>query len=839
MRRRSTVLGSVALLVAGVASAVAWGWAAPEEKKPVESFLPANSAFYIGWDGTKHHQEAWEKTVAYEVLEKSGFVSTLAKIGFSYIPPDYEKGAGLAREVLGNITQKGVSFSVGLTKDSDTPLLVLVLQDSAALEPVLQPYLKQIFGDSGRTEAVSIRGRQVTRCKLSEKEGIEVGWWVEGGHLVATLGKNAIESVMDLAEGKSPSITTSANWRKYHEDRTEFDSAFCGWLDVAALKARYGDKVLRPKSATESEITVDRLLKIGGFDHMGSAVGRLGFRDRSVLYHVSVEAPAPRTGLLALINQPAMTLEQIPPLPKDAKTVIAASFDWSRAFDDIVKLARDIGDVVANDGAAKVDGFVNSLPNILGFDLKHDLFDALGSVNCFYDDSSAPIPGGFGFGLAIEVKDAEKLKKTLEKVYDRVQTIFPNGFAVAHEEQQGRPVALLTIGALPVRPAVCVDKKWLFVGLSPQATDSSLLRLDGKLEAWKPSPEQQTALDAVPKKFQVLCLSDPRPTYTSIVSMLPVILSGVEQTLSRPAEGGSAPGSGRRMALLSELPPADVLTRSMFPNAYAWTVDEQGLEAKARESAPGIVGGGGVAVSAVAVALLLPAVQAAREAARRTTSKNNMKQIMLALHNYADAYGAFPAGTHPNKDLKPPQRLSWMADILPYIDLAAVHKQIDFKKAWDDPANGTAVGTRVATFLNPSADQSAKADPPVTNYVGMAGVGADGPDLPVTSPRAGCFGYNRVTKMSDITDGTSNTVMISEASKNPGPWAAGGRSTLRSLTAEPYINGPDGIGDSHEGGCLMGFADGSVRFISDKTDPKTLRGLMTINGLESIDLKDK
>jgi Protein of unknown function (DUF1559) len=836
MRRRSLMLSSLAVLGALIASAVAWGWAASAEKKPVESFLPANSAFYIGWDGTKHHQETWEKTVAYEVLEKSGFVSTLVKIGFSYIPPEYAKGSSLAHDLLGNITQKGFSLSVAPTKESDVPLIVLVLQDAAGFAPVLEPHLAHLFGDAGKTESVTLHGRKVTRCQVSQKEGLEIGWWADGGHLVAAFGKNAVESVLNVADGKAPSITSSANWRKYHEDRSEFDPAFCGWLDMAAVKARYGDNVIRPKTDTESQLTVGQLLKIAGVDRMGSAVARFGFQDRATITRISVEAPAPRTGVLALLNQRAMTLNEIPPLPKEIKTLIAGSFDWSVAYDDLVKLARDIADAVKNNGSAQVDGFLQNLPNIVGFDLKHDLFDALGTVHCFYNDSAAAIPGGLGFGLTIQVKDADKLKKTLATAFDRLQAMFPNGFAIANEERQGRPVWLLTLGALPIHPAIAVDKKWLVVALSPQSAESSLLRIDGKLDPWKPSPEEQAALDAVPKNFQVLCLSDPRPTYSSIVTFLPLILSGIEQAMQQNQPQG-APGrrSGRRMALLSELPPAEVLTRSMFPNAYAWTVDDHGLEAKSRESAPTIVGPTGVAVTAIGVALLLPAVQAAREAARRTQSRNNMKQIMLALHNYHDAFAHFPAGTHSNKELKPPKRLSWMADLLPYFEGVTIHNMIDFNKAWDDPVNRKAIESQIPTFLNPSADQTAKAVFPVTNYIGFAGVGADGPDLPVTSPRAGCFGYDRVTRIRDITDGTSNTVMISESSRNPGPWAAGGRPTLRALTAEPSINGPDGIGDSHPGGCLMGLADGSVRFISEKIEPKVMKSLVTINGLETID----
>ncbi|MDB4787004.1 DUF1559 domain-containing protein, partial [Planctomycetaceae bacterium] len=67
-----------------------------------------------------------------------------------------------------------------------------------------------------------------------------------------------------------------------------------------------------------------------------------------------------------------------------------------------------------------------------------------------------------------------------------------------------------------------------------------------------------------------------------------------------------------------------------------------------------------------------------------------------------------------------------------------------------------------------------------------------------------------------------------------GPWAAGGKSTLRSLTQKPYINGPDGIGGPYTGGCNVLFADGSVRFISENIDPSLFEALSTIAGGEVI-----
>jgi hypothetical protein len=835
MRRHWILFGSISGICAVVASAVAIGWAASDEKKGVESFLPADSVFYVGWDGTARHKEAWEKTAAYDSLEKSGLLGTLTKIALSYVPAEHRADADAVRDVVKSIAQKGFSVSLSLPKGTNIPLIVLVLQDAGGLEPALGARLPQLFGDSAKFESLMVRGRKVTRVRPTEHEDIELGWWAEGGHLVAVFGKGGIESVMDVADGKSPAISTSAHWKKYREDRKDFNPAFCGWLDVAGLKNRYSTFVVREKSEKESQLTVGQLMEVFGVDRMGSIVCRCGFRDQALVSDFLVEAPAPRTGLMALLDQRAITLAEIPPLAKDTNTFVLCSFDWSKTYDVIAKLARDIGNTVSVNGAAQVDGFISQLPVLLGFDLKRDLFDSLGDVLCVYNDSSAAIPGGFGFGLAIQVKDAEKLKKTLQTAFDRLQAQFPNGLTVTRDEHLGREVSVVGIGPLPIRPALCVDKQWLFVGLSPQAVQSSLLRIDGKLDAWKPSTDQQTALDAVPKKFQMLTLSDPRPTYTAIVTFLPFVLTGIDQAMPAQGPGQTKRNSGKRVALLSELPPPDVLTRSMFPNSSAWTVDDRGLHGKSRESAPGLVGAGGIAVSAFAVALLLPAVQAAREAARRTQSKNNMKQLMLALHNYNDVNSAFPAGTHPNKDLKPAKRLSWLVDILPYVELKPVYDQIVFAKAWDDPANRQPVMTPINLFLNPSAPQK-KSVYPVTNYVGLAGLGADGPTLPVTSPKAGCFAYDRVTRIRDITDGMSNTAMISEISKDEGSWAAGGRPTIRPLTTQPYIDGPDGIGGSHPEGGLIGLADGSVRFFSKNVDPKVMEAVVTIHGGEIVDL---
>jgi len=831
MRRQKVLVGSVVGISLIIASAFAFALAGREGSKAAEALLPADAFVYVGWDGVDRHTAAWEKTAAYDALDKSGLLATITNIALTYVPADHKADADVVRQLIKSIARKGLSLSVSSPRGSSVPQVVLVLEDAAELEPAVTDTLTKLLGGSAKLQTETIRGRKVTGKLVSENDPVVVGWWAEGNHLVVAFGERAVDAVLDVAEGKSKAIVGSDNWRKYHDAPTSFSPAFCAWLDVAGLRTRFADSVIQEPNNDRPRVTVGQLLEILGLGRMGAVVSRSGFRDQELVSETLIEAPAPRTGVLALFDQRPITLGDLPPLPKNTTGFMACSFDWKKAYDVLVDVAHNVGDAFEMNGSARVDQAISQWPLILGIDLKRDVFDRLDRVACFYNDSAAGIPGGVGFGLALQVNDAAALNKALNSLLGNLQAQFPNALNLAHDERMGRSLSVFEFGSLPVRPALCVDKHWLFVGMTPEATEASLKRVDGKLESWKPSPAEEKTLGAVPKEFVLLSLSDPRPTYSSVVTFLPIVLSGIDAAMKSAGGNGRTPGE--RVRLLSELPAVDVITRRLFPNVSVCTVDERGVHERSRQSAPDLVSGPTVvAVGAIGTALLLPAVQAAREAARRTQSKNNMKQIVLALLNYHDAFAGFPQGTHPNKDLKPEKRLSWEVDILPYIEQTGVFNQIDFKKAWDDPANKAAISTSIPVYWNPGVSQTKVKELPVTHYVGLAGLGADGPTLPANNPRAGVFAYDRMTRIRDITDGTSNTAAISEASKDFGSWAAGGRPTIRSLTKEPYINGPDGIGGPYQGGVQIGFADGSVRFVSKDIDPKLFKALMTISGGE-------
>lgn len=173
-----------------------------------------------------------------------------------------------------------------------------------------------------------------------------------------------------------------------------------------------------------------------------------------------------------------------------------------------------------------------------------------------------------------------------------------------------------------------------------------------------------------------------------------------------------------------------------------------------------------IAIIGILVSLLLPAVQAAREAARRMQCTNNLKQLGLATHNYLSAHSRLPLCL--NGTTKP---LSVHAYLLPFLEQIPLYNQVDFKTSWNSPTNAVAMGTSVQTFNCPSEPSSTL---PVgragTNYRANQGsqlmynkpptVTSD-PNYGMPAPN-GIFISDRSLRVGEILDGLSNTAAFSE-----------------------------------------------------------------------------
>jgi len=309
-----------------------------------------------------------------------------------------------------------------------------------------------------------------------------------------------------------------------------------------------------------------------------------------------------------------------------------------------------------------------------------------------------------------------------------------------------------------------------------------------------------------------------------------------------------------------------------------------------------------IAIIAILIALLLPAVQQAREAARRASCRNNLKQIGLAMHNYEATFGTFPIGVRTGSPVSifpglslPSYGLSWWVGVMPYLDQGNLFQQIDPESpnsgfASMNASNGAAVkGIALPYMFCPSSPLpnmiSTTLPIMLPSYVGISGASslapgsstADFPEQRVNScctiqdgeiSAGGILIPNAVVRMRDITDGSSNVMMVGETSdymidstgkrKNVGAgcnlgWIAGTMAT----GTPPHYTGPnlhynittvryppgtraynqpgilEGRGpnnpllSAHSGGVMSLLSDGSVRFLGNSIHLLTLKRLAT------------
>jgi len=220
-----------------------------------------------------------------------------------------------------------------------------------------------------------------------------------------------------------------------------------------------------------------------------------------------------------------------------------------------------------------------------------------------------------------------------------------------------------------------------------------------------------------------------------------------------------------------------------------------------------------IAVIGVLVALLLPAVQAAREAARRNQSTNNLKQLILAMHVHHDTHRTFPAQAIHSADGKP--LLSWRVAILPYIEQQALYEQFHLDEPWDSDHNKKLITKMPELFVDPSSMLAPEQGKSTFAAVAGADKFMDG------SAKGRSF--------RTFTDGTSNSIAIVEVSDDAAPiWT-------KPDDWSPAAGNPlQGLGGRHPGGFNAAFCDGSVQFIADAIDQKVWNALLTINGGEVI-----
>lgn len=253
-----------------------------------------------------------------------------------------------------------------------------------------------------------------------------------------------------------------------------------------------------------------------------------------------------------------------------------------------------------------------------------------------------------------------------------------------------------------------------------------------------------------------------------------------------------------------------------------------------------------VAIVGALVGLLLPAIQAAREAARRTACENHLRQLGLALVNYADLDESFPAGCEGCGSFPPGRLTAWNTRLLPYLERQALADAYDFTlPAWSPPNRARAI--LIPEFLCPSEPSARRLetnnknwlDCAFTDYGGIFGLegAAAGGAAGIDEANLGVFVYDTPVRLREITDGLSHTIAVAESLErrvSSTVWTNGNNVFAHGIATPVNQGSATGgdVGSPHPGGALAVRCDGGIQFLADTTEQTILNAWLTRAGGE-------
>jgi prepilin-type processing-associated H-X9-DG protein len=782
--------------------------AGAQAPRPLAKYVPAEGLVAYGqFDGLDAHAAAWAKTAARGVLVETttgamleSLVRQVADVITSNVGSrsvDGRELVAIVKHVIGKGGAVGINGELG-----DGPPNVTVVFRGAAKAPIRDPFerlIRSAIAEGAQTQVLTRQdGRKLVVVRTGEDQP---GWtfWAEGEDFVIVAGRDefAADAVIASLDGKRPGAGGNPLVAELAKPEGGFEPIGFGFIEGSALPP------LPPQ------------LGLGGLKRVDY---RTGFQGEALVTLTRVVAPAPRKGILALFDQPAIDPKTLPPLPASLKGYTVASLDLAKSYDTVVELVKGLDP----NAAQAVDGVNQSFQQMTGVKLRDELLAQLGPRMAFYVQPKLVPASLTPFGAAadwllhlppvvalVEVKDPGAFGTTLDSLMTAANRVLagmasseggPVKFEPLKAPARGyRLVVPAQVFPLPttIRPGIVLGERYLAISTT----------LDGAREAL--AVEKPLALpQGLPKGLVFLNVQDPRDSMPELIANLPFMV----QMLGRMGPGGPfgppRPEQNPLAAVVMDpelVPSAEAIRKLLFPSTITVSADAQGLTIATRDAIPSV---NPISSAPIAAALLLPAVQSARTAARRAQSVNNMKQIGLAMHNFHSSFNTFPAAAICDQDGKP--LLSWRVAILPYIEQQALYNEFHLDEPWDSEHNKTLIDKMPRIYAIPNAP----APDGQTYYQVFVDNGA-------------LFDVSEGIGLEKVTDGTSNTILCVEAGKSV-PW-----TKPEDITYDPEKPLPK-LGNHFPGGFNAGFADGSVKFIKHTIDMDTLRALITRDGGEVV-----
>jgi hypothetical protein len=790
--------------------------------EPLARYVPSDSlVVLLEHDGLQTHPDVWKGSAAYKILHETSLGAMLEDIteqlvtrGLQTMPAAPASGKDVVA-LLNHLLNRGFVIGYCGTADPGKPKTLVVAVRDAGKSEVFKRMITKLppFNTPADNANEQPGGR-----RTMEGPGGKLRWSYEKADFVLAFNT---EGAADPFDAKTPNAVK-------HPARVALMTGKAGQTPIGFL---YVDLTTLPPLPPQA-------VKLG-LDGIKSVEASWGIEGKATLTMLGVKAPRPRRGILAMFDQPPIGAETGFVAPKGMTDYTLVSIDPNKLADGFLALMKQADPK----SMAQVARFTQRFQQQTGLNLRSDLLGKLGPRMAFTSGSG----GGFGdlvgmwlhppdFGLVAEVKDIDGFAKNLDRLMVAANRELKAAGGIVRptpgeparpgtefaEFRRLKPPArgyelAVPPSVLPTpasfRPTIVIDAERGVIGLAGKPATAYRVVSELVLKGGGGAP-------VAPRDAVIFNQSDPSGSLPELLASLPSIVQFLGMAASQPNGPGRPQPGGRspfRLAIDPDsIPDVEAMRGYLFPSKTALLVDADSIRLTGYQAFPMPTPQLNVGMETpVLIALLLPAVQAAREAARRTQCVNNLKQIGLAMHNFASTNDAFPALAITDKQGKP--LLSWRVAILPYLEQGALYNKFKLDEPWDSPHNKELLKYMPTFYACPSRDNAA--EPGLTAYRAFSGKGA------LLDP-------TRPTRLAEITDGLSNTLMVVE-STDAIPWT--------KPDDLPFDNAPGagaakvfGPGSRHPAGFNALMSDGAVRFIKTSINPQVLRALITRAGGEII-----
>jgi len=540
-----------------------------------EKYLPSGSQLFWQWDGVNAHKDTIAKTAFGQTL--AGDTGTFLKAAWTHTrqslnvakqhtDPNAIEAAQDALDAATEIYRHGLSVGIGV-KNVQAPEVqaVIVLNKSGGEKSKLLSLVnraKVFAGDLVQEEKVG------KRTVYTLESLAKVGWWSEGDDLIIVVGNQSPLDHAQRIDQNKAGLEKHALFAALKK-APEFATWSRGFLDAEALVKMGSD--VSPEMAT--------LMEDLGLKGVKSAIGYSGFDGPVCRSVIELDLPG-RKGLSNLLaSGRKIKLEELPPLPSDVASFSAMSFNPTKAYNSVLDSIGAVTKMYLGQENFARD-MIQQIEVLAGIKFGDDL---IGSLDDLFVGYSAPSDGVLGLGgvMAMKVKDERKLRSAIQSVGNAIPQI-PGAGEVTVKKRKVEGVEITELhmkqeGNFKI-PSFAIHKGWVFYSDYPQAIKGFILRLEGKLPAWKLTDDIKKSLEPFPKEFSAIQISDPRPGIQMILSALPPLVAGANGFVDR-VEGLKPFDAGL-------IPHAQEATRLLFPSVSMTTDDGRKIRTETRSSLP-------------------------------------------------------------------------------------------------------------------------------------------------------------------------------------------------------------------------------------------------------------